>query len=289
VRRSGDGDGRSSAPPGSHRLFVLESPAAIVFGDGGPRSGRVVLVSGVATLALYGAAAIALSRAEWPAAQRRVDPITAMQMFEHVVELPPPAPTPPAPAEPEAPKPSPKAAEKSPLAPAPVPRSEPAAPPPPAAAAQVVAAAPAPDAPLDFTGFDIATGNAQRFAGGVTASNGTNTRAVHAPVVDRSAAPDRAAGAVSLARPVQLEARDWRCPWPQQADLLSVDEERVVIRVSVDAQGTVTAASVLEDPGHGFGDAALRCARKNRFVPALDASGRPIVATSPPIRVRFTR
>jgi protein TonB len=153
----------------------------------------------------------------------------------------------------------------------------------------VVAAAPKADDPLDFTDFTIATGQAQRYAGGVTAANGTNSRAVHAPAVDRNAAPDRAAGAASLARPVRLEARDWRCPWPEQADLLSVDEERVVIRVDVDAAGAVTAASVLEDPGHGFGDAALRCARRHRFVPALDASGRAIAATSPPIRVRFTR
>jgi len=284
-RRHGAPDGRPSAPP-SHRGLLLESPAAIIFGEGRRGSGRLVLAASLATFALYGVVAVVLSRAEWGQAPRRVESPTAMQMFEHVVELPvPPPPPPPAPA-PEPPKPL-QAVEKTALAPAPAPRAEPAAPPPPAAAAEVVAAAP--EAPLDFTGFDIATGNAHRYAGGVTASNGTNTRAVHTPAVDRNAAPDRPAGAVSLARAVQLEARDWRCPWPEQADLLSVDEERVVIRVDVDAAGSVVRAAVVEDPGYGFGDAALRCARRHRFVPALDASGRAIAATSPPIRVRFTR
>jgi protein TonB len=53
--------------------------------------------------------------------------------------------------------------------------------------------------------------------------------------------------------------------------------------------GRVSAASVLSDPGYGFGEAALRCARQHRFLPALDPLGRAIAATSPPVHVTFTR
>ena len=59
--------------------------------------------------------------------------------------------------------------------------------------------------------------------------------------------------------------------------------------IDVDAQGRVTAATLLSDPGYGFGAAALRCARQHRFLPATDVAGRPIAASSPPIRVRFWR
>jgi protein TonB len=163
-----------------------------------------------------------------------------------------------------------------------------ASPPPPAQAGQVVAAAPSTE-PADFTGFDIATGEGPQFAGGVTASSGTNTRAVHTSVVDPNAPPDRPQGERDLAAPVRLPARSWRCPWPRQADALGIDEQVVVLRVAVEADGRISSAELVDDPGHGFGDAALVCAREATFEPARDSSGRPVSATSPPVRVRFTR
>ena len=67
-------------------------------------------------------------------------------------------------------------------------------------------------------------------------------------------------------------------------------EQYVVLRVVVTASGKVENAKVLTDPGYGFGDAAVVCALRTRFSPALDANGQPIQAsTSPAIRVRFTR
>ncbi len=147
-------------------------------------------------------------------------------------------------------------------------------------------AAKASEAPLDFTGFDITTGQAQRYAGGVTASSGTSARAVESITSNTS---NTSASATSRARPVQLPARHWNCPWPGEADALRIDEQTVVLRVVVTAEGRVSSAELVSDPGYGFGRAALACVRNVRFDAALDRDGRPHEATSPPIRVRFTR
>jgi protein TonB len=63
----------------------------------------------------------------------------------------------------------------------------------------------------------------------------------------------------------------------------------VVIRAVVRADGAVASAELISDPGYGFGEIALACARQQRFPAATDDHGRPITATSPPIRVKFTR
>ena len=90
-------------------------------------------------------------------------------------------------------------------------------------------------------------------------------------------------------RPVTLGAQSWSCPWPAEADAEGIDEQTVVLRVIVAADGTVESADILAEPGHGFGKAALACAWKTRFSPARDRAGAPVRAVSPPIRVRFTR
>jgi protein TonB len=66
-------------------------------------------------------------------------------------------------------------------------------------------------------------------------------------------------------------------------------EQSVLLQVVVRADGSVESVRVLQDPGDGFGRTAIACAKTTRFTPALDAEGRPIRATSPPIRVRFKR
>ena len=207
--------------------------------------------------------------------------------IEHVVDLDPPEPPPPA-----APPPSlvrSRALERAqaPELPAPTPPNN--TPPPPAAeAGQILAAEEDVSQPLDFTGFDIATGSGARYAGGITASSGTSSRAVRGPFVAGDAEPSARAG-TSRARVVGAPRRDWECPWPAAADALSIDEQFVVIRAVVRADGTVSSADLVSDPGYGFGQIALVCARAQRFPPATDDAGRPITATSPPIRVRFTR
>ncbi|MFP2908571.1 TonB family protein, partial [Pyxidicoccus sp. 3LFB2] len=208
---------------------------------------------------------------------------------DHVVALTPPAAPEPPPLPPEV-KPPPPARTEPPRArvktAAPVAKESP---PPrasePAQAGEVVAAKDS-QAPLDFTGFDIASGQAPRYAGGVTASTGRSTTAV-APSAGNAAEGD--GDGENYSRPVQLPARNWSCPWPKEADALRLDEQTVVLRVVVTPEGRVTTAELMSDPGHGFGQAALACARSARFEAAVDRDGRRYLATSPPIRVRFKR
>jgi len=268
--------------------FVAGSPAAIVFGGAPPSWLRVVLSSSGATLVAYALVGVALARAgRWlQPPVRVVEPTLQVELLEP----PPPPPPPPEPETPPEPPPVVKAAPPRPLEKAPAPpeaQPEPPSdsPPPPAEAGEVVAAEP--DAPADFTSFSITTGKG-RYRGGVTASSGTAQSAVHSALIDR-AAQQGSAGALSLAKPVRLEARHWKCPWPEEADLLAVDAETVVLGVEVDAEGVVHQATIVSDPGYGFGQAALRCARQNRFLPATNELGQPISAKSPPIRVRFSR
>ena len=172
------------------------------------------------------------------------------------------------------------------------------APPPPAAkpsraapaqAGSILAQQPNADSPVDLTGETFVTGSARAYAGGVTASNGTNHAAVSARDVDPRASPGAPAAAPSRASAVSLADQNWSCPWPREADAEQIDQQTVVIRVMVTADGKVESARVLSDPGLGFGAAATACARRTGFAPARDPEGRAIRAASPPIRVTFTR
>lgn len=159
-------------------------------------------------------------------------------------------------------------------------------------AASVVAREPESGAPVDLTGDAIVTGQATAYGGGVTTPAGTsaspgrggsaNTGAGDAGDAVRASATDRASS-------VSLESEKWSCPWPREADAEQIDEQTVVLRVVVDASGTAERATVLADPGHGFGAAAVACALRTRFVPARARSGEAARSLSPPIRVRFTR
>jgi len=93
----------------------------------------------------------------------------------------------------------------------------------------------------------------------------------------------------SGAAPVRLPSREWRCPWPAEAEYEDFDEQLVAIRVVVATDGSVESAQLVSDPGFGFGAAARDCARRARFTPARDDSGRAVRALSPPIHVRFVR
>ena len=93
----------------------------------------------------------------------------------------------------------------------------------------------------------------------------------------------------SRARPVSLDQSAWTCPWPAEADAQQVDEQTVVLRVAVRADGRAERVEVVRDPGYGFGPAARQCALGTRFEPARDGGGQPVAALSPPIRVHFFR
>ena len=156
-----------------------------------------------------------------------------------------------------------------------------------AEAAPVIARSPDSRGPVDLTADAVVTGKATAYAGGATASTGGSS----SPVAEASSPPRPAAHSPTAGRssPVSLASESWSCPWPAEADAEQIDEQLVILRVVVSASGDPRSATVLADPGHGFGPAALACAMRTRFTPALDAKGDPTAATSPPIRVRFTR
>jgi protein TonB len=191
---------------------------------------------------------------------------------EIAIETPPPPP----PVETPPPPPPPPRATR---------RSRPAPPPTPATSAPIVARAPAaePAAPAET----FVTGTAPSFAGGATTSSGTSTQ----PVPGRTADPKGTPGGTGqdLAHPVALDAEDWACPWPREAEAADIDEQVVVLRAAVRADGRASDVRIVSDPGHGFGAAARTCALSTHFQPARDRSGNATFAWSPAIRVRFIR
>lgn len=264
-----------------------ESIASIILGPPPELKRQRLLWAALVTVGLHGAAGV-LAYQAWrdnepcaPVAAERKQTIRV----DHIVDLkppPPPVEPPPEPqriAKPEAPAPRVKTPSPTPRDAARPPSAEPAQ-------AGAVVTAKEPAAPLDFTGFDMTSGDAPRYAGGVTASTGRSTTAVN--TVPEGETDGRGKGQ-SHARSIQLAARSWSCPWPKEADALRIDDQTVVLRVAVDADGEVTSTELLSDPGHGFGQAALACARKARFDTARDPEGRAYAALSPPIRVRFVR
>ncbi|WP_408890313.1 TonB family protein [Myxococcus faecalis] len=263
-----------------------EDIASIILGPPPARTSRHGLAWTLLISGLVHATVGVVAWHGWKSSSERRAPVATARkqviQVDHEVDLNPPPPPPPPPqrvarADPPAPRvktPSPAPRDSA--------RPAPAEP----ARAGAVVTAKEPAAPLDFTEFDMTTGDAPRYAGGVTASTGRSTTAVN--TVPAGDSEGTGTGG-SRARSVQLSARSWSCPWPKEADTLRIDDQTVVLRVAVDVYGEVTSAELVSDPGHGFGQAALACARKARFDTALDREGRPHAAVSPPIRVRFVR
>lgn len=211
------------------------------------------------------------------------------------VDLSEPPPPPPAPAAPE-PEPEPQA--PPPPSPTPVPPTD-RLPPPPAAAeaGKVLTQEPDPNEPVDLTGDGFVSGTGDRFAGGVTASNGSATTAVR----DLRARPDgvgkAAPGPVAAtptgpdlsraAAPLQGSWND--CEFPAEADIEGIDSAVVQLSVTVGPNGRAKSVTVLRDPGNGFGQSARSCAFRKTFNAALDRSGTAITMSTAPFTVRFTR
>lgn len=209
------------------------------------------------------------------------------------IELVPPPPPPPPPPAPEEPPPEPKAAPPPAPAQKPVAREE--ARPAPAQAGKILTQEPTPDEPVDLTGMGFVTGNADSYAGGVTASNGTSAKAVH----NLNAAPGGVPGGTGTApappppdisQPAALDGdTDWNdCPWPSEALAEQIESQRVTIVVTVGADGSARDVKVVKDPGHGFARMAKQCALRKHYNPARDRDGRPVVSTMAPFTVHFT-
>jgi TonB family protein len=131
------------------------------------------------------------------------------------------------------------------------------------------------DAPVDFPG--MVSGQGPSYAGGVTTQNGTSAHAV-----EEATSED-----VSVA--VRLAHEEWSCPWPDRATSDLIDEQSVVIKVLVREDGSAVDARIVRDAVGGFGEAALHCAKRTRFLPARERDGSVVRAWSPPIEVRFWR
>ncbi len=192
-------------------------------------------------------------------------------------ELPPPPPQ-------EEAKPEPAVAPP----PRAMPHEAPPPPPPaPAQAAKVLTQEPDPNEPVDLTGNTIVQGNADAYAGGFTASNGTDSRAVRSMASPSGAVggtgPVRA-GAVTgpdrSRRASLLDGSAWdHAPFPPEADSVQVDEAYVLVEIDVGADGKASAVRVVKDPGNGFGREARRFAATQRYTPALDHDGNPVPGT----------
>ncbi len=214
---------------------------------------------------------------------------------QYEVELKPETPPPPPPEPPPAPEPP----QPEPAAPPPpkAPKPDKTPPPPPAAAQAGKVLTAKEDEPLDLTGNTIVTGNAETYAGGVTASKGTST----APVYDRNARPTGVVGgkgtadapAVDLTRAAAPASKDWNCShlFPPEADAEDINQATVSIVVSVRPNGTPESITVLRatPPNVGFERAARSCALMQRYTAAVDRGGQPAGGKTAPFTVRFTR
>jgi protein TonB len=150
-----------------------------------------------------------------------------------------------------------------------------------------------PSEPLDLTDTNtFVSGSAASYAGGATAagaarvegmaSSAATSVALRGREVPASAAPD-------LSRQAHLAGGSrWRCPFPPEADSAQIDSALVRLRVDVDAAGKAKHASVLRDPGFGFGREAVRCALTSEWTAALDRGGAPLDASAV-VDVRFER
>lgn len=168
--------------------------------------------------------------------------------------------------------------------------SAPAPAPAPAQAAKIITVETNPNVPLDLTQEVFVTGTTNQYAGGVTTQTGTSTQFIASiNQTPLPSIPTVTPATPSKARSVGLASGAWQCAWPQRAMAKEIYEQSVTLRVTVQADGHVTNAKVIHDPGDGFGEAAIACALNTKFSPALNRKGKAIKAESPPIKVRFTR
>lgn len=271
-------------------LREQKEPLDTIFGLGGREDSVVFVVALIAALAVHAVGAARAMRvfpylAELSAAvrsgmQERLRSQVDIDMTE------PPKPPEPPPPEPDPEPPPPAAQQKAP---------EPQAPPAAAEAGKVLTAEADPDAPVDLTDEGFVSSDGDRFAGGVTASSGTSKTAVRNPAAVATGigtgtpkATVVAAPKVDLSRAPTVLDKNWDCPFPSEADAEGVNSAKVQVIVTVAPDGRARNATVVKDPGFGFGKAARTCAMRKAYVAALNSSGQPIEQTFN-INVRFTR
>jgi protein TonB len=238
--------------------------------------------------ALHAGAFLALVRA--PALVRPAPETVQVE----VVEVAPAPPPPPAPAEPPAPVPAPRRPPPR-VRPAPPPRAaQPASPPeaPPPPNAPPPDEAPPPEKAPVRIGISMSSATT---SGGVAAPAG-NTLYGELPSTAPAPGEARPYRAERYVPPTQVTALPRAEPqcfetsaddYPEEAERLQL-EGRVRLSLTIDERGAIAEAKVVEDPGHGFGAAAIAALRRHgcRFSPPR--RGADAVTTRIPFTYRFT-
>lgn len=168
-------------------------------------------------------------------------------------------------------------------------------PPAPAQAAKVLTQKDDPDEPQDLTGNTVVTGEGSATYGQQSAAGKGDT-----PTMARNASLQGTPGGKGTAGPVAPPGPDlsrpvgliggatWSCPFPPEADAEQIDQAVVTVQVTVRPDGSALSATVVSDPGHGFGRAARICALARRYQPALDRAGTAVLSSNA-VNVRFSR
>ncbi len=252
-----------------------------------PAARRAPMAVGYGASAVLHAALFALLLRAPAPEERRSEPVTV-----EIVEVAPPPTPPPAPPEPEPARPQPVRVVRPPKRIASLPPPPRDAPPPPPEAP--------PDAPPPPNDAPAAKPGPVRI--GISMSSTTSTGGYAAPVGNSlyGKAPERATEP-GEARPYRsdryvpptqvttlpevVSGSAPRSEYPPEARKLQ-REARVRLRVYVDELGRVAQATVIADPGFGFGEAAVRVMKRYyKFRPAR-RNGEP-VATEIPFTVVF--
>jgi periplasmic protein TonB len=250
------------------------------------RSARAVVPLGTSLLFHAALAAFLLLVAVRPR------PVAQVPLQIQVVDVPKPPPEPAKPAEPPPPVPMkvarvPRAVPKNlpPPTPTPLPLPQSNAPPPPTTEAPQSS-----KEPVVITGITLeSTSQGGSFAVGTgNTLRGTPERTARAPETVKPYKAEKYAPVAQvseLPQPLNRESLNLRKYYPAQAKKDGFEGD-VVLRLLIDADGTIAKVDVITDPGQGLGPAAAQAVRELRFSPAK-VNGVP-VATTVPFTIHFT-
>lgn len=214
------------------------------------------------------------------------DSLMVFETFE--APRPAPAPEPPPPELAPPPPPTTRVAR-----PRPEPEVAPAKAPEPATQPVAAAAEPAPVQPImPVATVDASAASTSSIAVPASAPGARPT----APGVIAARAPATVRGpitpgAINIDRSRRAGLADsarWDCPFPSEAESEGIENAKAVLRVEIDALGQPKKVEVTQDPGHGFGREARRCAMRRRWMSRLDRSGAP-AADAVTVVVSFER
>ncbi len=283
-------------------------PLARVLTLGGRHNGVGLALGLAGALFVHGAAAATslqqLFELEDFAAAIYEDVSTELRgVYDIEIDPPPPEPPPPSPEPVEEEDQIEEAEPLKPIEEAPVAE----APPPEAAeVGEALTAEPDPDAPLDLTGdqWAMVTGPGTRFAGGASQRGGKAKEAVYDQQAKAGGdlAPQQPATKPGTkakrrqkdrSRPAMLaSSTGWNsCGFPAEAEMAQINYARVMLAVTVGANGSPQSVAIISETpsGFGFGALARQCALTKAYKPGLDRDGNPATTSSPPIGVTFTR